>query len=109
MVGWAGAVARRPIAEWGGKWRAEVGPRLPGGRPRRLLRYPIFAKLSFERLIFTEIGNRHTQRIDGDQLVGHAGLETEYKIAGIEVALQFAVIGGRGKDEIKNTPAPGGG
>src|SRR3981189_440476 len=82
------------------RWRAEVGPRLPGGRPR-LLWLLASAKGSFERLVFAEVGNRETQRIDGDQLVGHARLEDEDEIPGVQVALEFAVIGGRIVDEIE--------
>jgi hypothetical protein len=87
MAGWAVAVATRRIGEWTGKWREEFGPRLPGERPRRLLSYAICATVSFECLVLAEIGNRQAQGIDGDQVVGHAALEVEDEIGGIEIAL----------------------
>src|SRR5712692_6023949 len=83
-VGWAVRRWSEVTTRWRKKGRAEVGPRLPGGRPR-LLWLPSSAKDSFERLVFAEVGNRKTQRIDGDQFVGHAALEDEDKVSGVEV------------------------
>src|SRR6267143_6856399 len=99
-VGWEMRRWRKETTRGGKKWRAEVGPRLPGGRPR-LLWLPSCAKGSFEGLVFAEVGNRETQRIDGDQLVGHARLEDEDEIPGIEIALELAVIGWRIVNEIE--------
>ena len=75
------------------KWRAEVGPMLPGAGPRPL-RFELGSGTSFERLVFAEIGDGHAERIDRDQFVGHLGFEKEDKIRGVEVALQFAMVGG---------------
>src|SRR5271165_2391655 len=52
------------------KWRAEVGPMLPGAGPR-LLRLEVGSGISFERLVLSEIGDRKTQGVDGDKLVGN--------------------------------------
>ena len=68
---------------------------LPGGRPRRLPGLPICARVSFEGLILAEIGNREAQGVDRDQFVGHVRLKGEDKVSGVQVAFQFAVIGGR--------------
>src|SRR5216684_1574211 len=92
-VGWAVRRWRQVTTRGRKKWRAEVGPRLPGGRPR-LLWLPSSAKDSFERLVFAEVGNREAQRIDGDQFVGHVVLGDEDEISGIEIALELAVVGG---------------
>src|SRR5229473_2295242 len=43
-------------------WRAEVGPRMRGARPRPV----ILSRSSFERLVLSEIGDRNTQGVDGD-------------------------------------------
>src|ERR1700739_697336 len=81
-------------------WRAEVGPRLPGGRPR-LVCSPDSGKISFECLVLTEVGDRQSQRIDGDEFVGHAGLENKNEVGSIELALQLAVISGRVVHHVK--------
>src|SRR5271168_3951809 len=52
------------------KWRAEVGPMLPGAGPRPLL-FELGSGASFECLIFAEVGDGHAERIDWDQFVGH--------------------------------------
>src|SRR5229473_605280 len=91
---------RKETTGRGKKWRAEVGPRLPGRRPR-LLWLPCSAKDSFEGLVFAKVGNRKAQGIDGDQVVRHARLENEDEIAGVQVALELAVIGGRIVDEVE--------
>jgi hypothetical protein len=70
MVGWAVATARRRTEGLRRKWRAEVGPRLPGGRPRLL---SLLAEhISFECLVFAEIRDGEPQRIDRDELVRDA-------------------------------------
>src|SRR5713101_7836599 len=56
------------------KWRAEVGPMLPGAGARPL-RSGLGRESSFERLVFAEIRDGHAERIDGDQFVGEVGLE----------------------------------
>ena len=67
---------------------------LPGAGSR-LLRFGPVTASSFERLVFAEVGDGHAERIDRDQFVGDIGLENKDKIRGVEVALQFAMIGGR--------------
>src|SRR6266481_6108541 len=99
-VGWAVRRWRKETTRGRQKWRAEVGPRLPGGRPR-LLELPSSAKDSFERLVFAEVGNREAQRVDGDQFVGYVILEDEDKISGIEIALELGVVGGLIVDKIE--------
>ncbi len=66
----------------GGTWRAEVGPMLPGDRPRPL-RFWYEVVLSLECLVFSEVGDCEAQRINGDQLVGDSGLEDENEICSI--------------------------
>src|SRR5260370_40538026 len=62
-------VVRRPT-EGREKWRAEVGPVLPGAGPRPLL--PGFVQRpSFECLVFPEVGNRESEWVDGDQFIGN--------------------------------------
>src|SRR6267142_2815297 len=102
-VGWEVRRWRKETMRGGKKWHAEVGPRLPGGHPR-LLWLPSSAKDSFEGLVFAKVGNREAQGIDGDQVVRHARLENEDQIAGVQVALELAVIGGRIVDEVEIDP-----
>ena len=68
---------------------------LPGARARDLFFPSSVSSGSFERLILAEVGDREPERIDGNQFIGDAALEDEHEVRGIEVALQFAVIGGR--------------
>jgi len=82
------------------KWRAEVRPRLQADA-RDSSGFPSSVKDSFEGLVFAKVGNREAQGIDGDQLVGHARLENEDEIAGVQVALELAVIGGGIVDEVE--------
>ena len=56
---------------------------------------------SFEGLVFAEVGDGHSQRIDGDQFVGHLGFEKEDKVRGIEIAFQFAMVRGRVIDHVE--------
>jgi len=62
------------------KWRAEVGPMLPGAGPRPL-RSGLGRESSFECLVFAEVGDGHPERIDRYQFVGDIGLETKTKLA----------------------------
>src|SRR3981189_619585 len=62
-VGWAVQRWRKATTRRRKSGGARVGPRMPGGRPR-VLSLPASAKGSFERLVFAEVGNRETQRID---------------------------------------------
>src|SRR6266852_3623487 len=82
------------------KWRAEVGPMLPGAGPRALPSR-LGGESSFERLVFAEIGDGHPERIDRDQFVGDICLENEDKIRGVEIAFQFAMVGGRVVDHVE--------
>src|SRR5580692_6273883 len=82
------------------KWRAEVGPMLPGAGPRPL-RSGLGRESSFERLVFAEIGDRHPERIDRYQFVGDIGLENEDKIGGVKIAFQFAMVGWRIVDHVE--------
>src|SRR5580692_9449928 len=50
--------------------RAEVRPRLPGGGPGPLRSEPGSGD-SFEGLVFAEVRDSHSERVDRDQLVGH--------------------------------------
>ena len=49
---------------------------------------------SFEGLVFAEVRDGHSERIDGDQFVGHLRFENEDKVRGVQIAFQFAVIRG---------------
>src|SRR6266852_4650327 len=71
-----------------GKWCAEVGPMLPGAGPRPL-RCGLGRENSFERLVFAEVADGDAQWVDGNQFVRDAALEEEYKIRGVQIALQF--------------------
>src|SRR5438309_1903948 len=57
-------------------WRAEVGPRMRGARPRPV----VWSRSSFEGLVLSEIGDRNTQGVDGDQFVGNFALKNEHEI-----------------------------
>src|SRR5580704_7465344 len=62
------AVGRSTPAASGRRWRVEVGPSVPCVRPRPL-RFAFGRGFSFEGLILAEVGDGHSQRIDGDQFV----------------------------------------
>src|SRR6267154_4651073 len=94
------AHAGRGATEGREKWRAEVGPMLPGAVPR-LLRLEVGRETSFERLVFPEVSDRESQWVDGDQFIGNLGLENEEKIRGVQVALKLAVVGGRVVDHVE--------
>src|SRR5277367_3573411 len=51
------------------------------------------ASCSFERLILPEVGDCQAQRVDRNQLIRDMAFEDEHEVGGVEVALQFAVIG----------------
>src|SRR5579859_161737 len=99
-TGWAVAyVGRRPLLS-GSAWCAEVGTMLPGDRPRPL-GSECGIDLSFESLVFTEIGDAQAQRINRDELVRNVGLEDENKVGGVEVSLDLAMVGGRVIDHVE--------
>src|SRR6266576_2207638 len=50
---------------------------------------------SFERLIFSEVGDAQSQRVDRDEFVRYVGLKNEDKVRGIKIALQLAMVGVR--------------
>src|SRR5580704_5148769 len=82
------------------RWRSEVGPTFACVRPLPL-RCRSEPGLSLERLIFAEVGDGHSERIDGNQFIGNLGLENEYKVRGVEIAFQFAMVGRRVIDHIE--------
>src|SRR5215475_8184575 len=82
------------------KWGAEVGPKMRGLRPRPCF-CPPQQSGSFEGLILSEVADRQTQRIDGNQLVWHASLKDENEVRGVEVAFQFTMIGRRVVNEVE--------
>ena len=51
-------------------WRAEVEPTLRNVRPRAAL-VPCVNARSFESLIFAEVGNCHSEWVDGNEFVRH--------------------------------------
>jgi hypothetical protein len=61
------------------KWRAEVGPTLRGAGPQPP-RLGFGGEISFERLVFPEVRNRESQRVDGNQFIGNLGFEDEEKV-----------------------------
>src|SRR5271156_5792044 len=68
-IEWAVACAKRKCFGKRWAWRAEVGPMLRGAGPRPLpLRFQ--GQYSFERLVFAEIGDGHSEGVDGNQFVG---------------------------------------
>src|ERR1700730_17622457 len=64
---------------------------------------------SFERLVFAEVADRKAQGINGDQLVRHAALEHKNEVGGVQIALEFAVVGGRVVDQVEIDAGPAGG
>jgi len=75
-------------------WRAEVGPMLPGAGPRPL-RSGFVREYSLEGLIFAEVCDCESERIDGDEFVGDSSLEEKNEIGRVEVALDLGAVGGR--------------
>src|SRR5260370_14683144 len=66
--GWDVAWVGRKLSWRRPAWRAEVGPMLRCVRPRPL-RFARGLGFSFERLIFAEVGDGHSERIHTDQFV----------------------------------------
>src|SRR5260370_20074675 len=93
-VGWDMARERRRIVVQKKLWRGEVGPMLRCVRLRPL-RFAWVLGFSFECLILPEVGDGHSERVDGNQFVGHLGFEEEDKVRGVQIAFQLAVVGGR--------------
>ena len=87
------AAGRSRASASGRRWRAEVGTTLPCVRPRPL-GFACGPGFSFERLVFAEVSDGHSERVDWNELVRHLGLEKEDKIRGVQVALQLAMVGG---------------
>src|SRR5271163_4926662 len=81
-IEWAVACAKRKPSGKRQVWRAEVGPMLRGAGPRPLL-LRFRRTCSLERLVFAEVGHGHSQRIDGNQFVGHLGLKNEDEVRGV--------------------------
>src|ERR1700722_16212798 len=84
----------------GRRWRAEVGPTLRSVRPRphRFGSGPVF---SFERLIFAEVGDGDAEGVNRNQFIGYLGLEEEYKIRSVKIALELAMVGWRVIDHVE--------
>src|ERR1700680_2263798 len=99
-VSWDVAHERRKVVRYERRWRGEVGPILRCVRPRPL-RFACGLGFSFERLIFAEVGDGQSERVDGDQFVGYMGFEKEDKICGVKIALQLAMVGGRVIDHVE--------
>lgn len=64
-----------------------------GARPLLLL-LGIGMSYSFERLIFSEVGDAQSQRVDRDEFVGYMRFENEDKVRSVKIALQLAMVGG---------------
>src|SRR6266853_6531628 len=99
-VSWDVARERRKVERQRRRWRGEVGPMLRYVRPRPL-RFACGLGFSFERLVFAEVGDGHSQRIDGDQFVGHPRFEKENKVRGVKIAFQLAMVGGGVIDHVE--------
>ena len=95
---WLDAGAKTFAAER--RWRSEVGPTSACVRPLPL-RFGPDPGLSLERLIFAEVGDRHSEGVDGDQFVRNLGFENKHKVRGVEIAFQLAMVGGRVIDHIE--------
>src|SRR6202041_463861 len=91
-VSWDAAAVRSRASASGRRWHAEVGTTLPCVRPRPL-GFACGRGFSFERLVFAEVGDGHSERVDRNQFVGYLGLENENKIRGVQIALQLAMGG----------------
>jgi hypothetical protein len=91
-VSWDVAAVRSRASASGRRWRAEVGTTLPCVRPRPL-GFPCGHGFSFERLIFAEVGDGHSEGVDRNQFVGYVGLKNEDEIRGVQVALQLGMVG----------------
>src|SRR5208282_4578910 len=76
------------------KWRADVGPMLSGAGPRPL-RFGLVRGHSLEGLVFAEVRDGQSERIDGDEFVGNSGLEDKDEIRRVEVPLDLGAVSGR--------------
>src|ERR1700677_4985013 len=83
--------------------RAEVATTLPCVRARPV-RFGCCWNDSLERLVFAEVGDGYSQRINGYQFVPDLSLEEEDKIGGVQIALQLAMVGRRVIDHIEVHP-----
>src|SRR6266851_5372657 len=91
---------RRKLSWRGIAWCAEVGPMLRCVQPRPL-RFACGPGFSFERLVFAEVGNGHSERVDRNQFVGHMGFENEDKVRGVKITFQLAMVGGGVIDHVE--------
>ncbi len=62
------------------------------------------SKVSFEGLVFAEVGNAQAERIDGNEFVRNAALEYENEVRSVQIALELAVVRGRVIDHVKIHP-----
>src|SRR5260370_14705206 len=90
-VGWDVARERRRVVVQKKLWRGEVGPVLRCVRPRPL-RFALVLAFSLECVVLPEVGDGHSERVDGNQFVGHLGFEEEDKVRGVQIAFQLAVV-----------------
>jgi hypothetical protein len=81
-VSWDVAAVRSRASTSGRLWRAEVGTTLPCVRPRPL-RFACRRGFSFESLVFAEVSDGHSERVDRNQFIGHLGFENENNIRGV--------------------------
>src|SRR5204862_7511539 len=56
---------------------------------------------SFECLVLSEIGDRKTQGVDGDKLVGNFALKNEHEIRCVKVAFDLGMVRGRVIDHVE--------
>jgi hypothetical protein len=82
------------------RWRVEVGPTLPCVHPRPL-RFAYELGFSFECLVFAEIRDGYSERVDRNEFVRHPGFEKEDKVRRVKISLQFAMVGGRVIDHVE--------
>src|ERR1700677_4585503 len=88
------AAVRSSALGSGRRWRAEVGPTLRSVRPR-LRCFGLRPAFSFEGLVFTEVGDGDAEGVNRNQFIGYLGLEEEYKIRSVKIALKLAMVGWR--------------
>ena len=98
--GWdCGAAGGARADSEGQRWRAEVGPSCRC--PPATSWFACGLGFSFECLVFAEVGDGHSERIDRNQFVGDVGFEKEDKVRGVQIALQLAMVGGRVIDHVE--------
>src|ERR1700723_2715062 len=97
---WDVAAGRSKAGATGRRWRAEVGTSVPCVRPRPL-RFAYGPGFSFERLVFAEIGDGHSERVDRNQFVGNLGPKNKTEICGEKIALDFRWLAGGEKTNAK--------